>query len=286
MAVEGMSIVCFGASYGVALGLEIIQLAWPRPIQRLICALFGGTGLLAHTIFLLVQRPALTSQFGLLLFLGWIVAIFYMSGSLHYRHQSRGVFVLPVVLILIFAAARSNSAGTSPPGPLTDPGRGWGEGYALPGESFWGYLHAVLLLLAAVGVCVGFVASVMYLIQTRQIRDKVVPGSGRPNHGLKLPSLERLERMNRWAINLAFPLLTGGVCIGAGLMFLGPRQVLNWADARILGTVILWMVFGLLLYMRYGYHMNGRRLAQLTIVAFVLLLFTLVSSHEFVRGSP
>ena len=80
--------------------------------------------------------------------------------------------------------------------------------------------------------------------------------------------------------------MTGGVCIGAGLMFLGSRQVLSWADARILGTVILWMVFGLLLYMRYGFHLTGRRMAQLTIIAFVLLMFTLVSSHEFVRGNP
>ena len=89
--------------------------------------------------------------------------------------------------------------------------------------------------------------------------------------------------MNRWAINLAFPLLTAGVCVGIGLMFLSGNQVLSWTDPRILGTVVLWIVFALLLYMRYGYHLNGRRLAQLTIVAFVLLLFTLVSSHTFER---
>jgi ABC-type transport system involved in cytochrome c biogenesis permease subunit len=240
---------------------------------RGLAGLFGAAGLLAHTLFLLVQRPSLASQFGLLLFLGWIVAVYYLAGSLHYQRQARGVFVLPVLLILIMLAWLSE--------PTTGVGQLEKEANILPGELFWGYLHAGMLLLAAVGICVGFVASVMYLVQTRQIRDKLVPG-----HGLKLPSLERLERMNRWAINLAFPLLTGGVCIGAGLMFLGPRQILSWSDARILGTAILWMVFGLLLYMRYGYHLNGRRLAQLTIVAFVLLVFTLASSHEFVRGGP
>jgi ABC-type transport system involved in cytochrome c biogenesis permease subunit len=273
MPLDGISILCFGVSYAVALGLELIQLWRPRPIQRWACALFGGAGLLAHTLFLLVQRPSLASQFGLLLFLGWIVAVYYFSGSLHYQKQARGVFVLPVVLMLVLAGAWSQPIGGSGQTSL--------ESSALPGETFWGYLHAVFLLLAAVGVCVGFVASLMYLVQTRQIRTKVIPG-----HGLKLPSLERLERMNRWAINLAFPLLTAGVCIGAGLMFLGTRPVSSWADARILGAAILWMVFGLLLYMRYGFHLTGKRVAQLTIVVFVLLLFTLVSSHEFVRGSP
>ncbi len=268
MPLDRITIVCFGASYAVALGLELIQLGWPRPIQRMACALFGGAGLLAHTLFLVTQRPSLASQFGLLLFLGWIVAVFYLAGSLHYRQQARGIFVLPVVLILTIVAGLSR--------PTPGVGQIDNEATALPGEKFWGYLHAWLLLLAAVGICVGFVASVMYLVQTRQLRAKVV-------RGLKLPSLERLERMNRWAINMAFPLLTGGVCIGAGLMFLGNRQVLTWADTRILGAAFLWLVFSLLLYMRYGYHLNGRRLAQLTIVAFVLLLFTLASAHDFVR---
>jgi ABC-type transport system involved in cytochrome c biogenesis permease subunit len=227
--------------------------------------------LLVHTLFLLVQRPSLASQFGLLLFLGWIVAVFYLAGSMHYGQQARGVFILPVVLVLVSLAGLSR--------PVSGVAHIDNEANALPGELFWGYLHAGLLLLAAVGICVGFVASVMYLVQTRQLRAKVIGG-------LKLPSLERLERMNRWAINLAFPLLTAGVCIGAGLMFLGARQISSWADTRVLGAVVLWLVFGLLLYMRYGYHLPGRRLAQLTIVAFVLLMFTLASAHDFVRGSP
>jgi ABC-type transport system involved in cytochrome c biogenesis permease subunit len=259
---DRITILCFGASYAVALGLELVQLLWPRPIQRVICILFGSAGLLAHTIFLFVQRPALASQFGTLLFLAWILAVFYLSESIHYRQQARGVFILPVVLLLVVSAQS----------PANDEG-------ALLTTSIWGYLHAGLLVLAAVGICIGFVASVMYLVQTRQLREKVVPG-----HGLRLPSLERLERMNRWAVNLAFPLLTAGVCIGIGLMFLGGNQVLSWTDSRILVTAILWIVFALLLYMRYGAHLNGRRLAQLTIVAFVLLLFTLVSSHTFGRG--
>jgi ABC-type transport system involved in cytochrome c biogenesis permease subunit len=271
MPLDRITILCFGSSYAAALALELVQLFWPRPIQRLGCILFGAAGLLAHTLYLFVQRPTLASQFGSLLFLAWILAVFYLSESIHYRQQARGIFVLPVVLFLTgwveitsSSAARAKSAA---------------EADALPEELIWGYLHAGLLVLAAVGICIGFVASFMYLVQARQLRNKVVPG-----HGFKLPSLERLERMNRLAINLAFPLLTAGVCIGIGLMFLGRNQVLSWTDPRILGTAVLWIVFALLLYMRYGYHLNGRRLAQLTIVAFVLLLFTLASSHAFERG--
>jgi ABC-type transport system involved in cytochrome c biogenesis permease subunit len=60
--------------------------------------------------------------------------------------------------------------------------------------------------------------------------------------------------------------------------------VQGWSDPKILGAVGLWLVFVLLLYLRYGYHLRGRRLAQLTIAAFVLLLVTLVSAHTSVQG--
>jgi ABC-type transport system involved in cytochrome c biogenesis permease subunit len=136
-----------------------------------------------------------------------------------------------------------------------------------------------LLLLAGVGVCVGFMASVMYLIQARRLRLKAPPG-----HGLRLPSLERLELMNRRAIVLAFPLLTAGVVVGIALMVQRGDQFQSLTDPKILGAAALWLVFALLVYLRYGVHARGRQLAFLTIVAFVLLVVTLASSHSAVQG--
>src|SRR4029077_11164785 len=75
-------------------------------------------------------------------------------------------------------------------------------------------IHAWLLLLAAVGICVAFLASLMYLIQAQRLRSKKLPTAG-----FRLLSLERLEDMNRRAITFAFPLLTIGVLIGAVLMY-------------------------------------------------------------------
>jgi ABC-type transport system involved in cytochrome c biogenesis permease subunit len=268
MPLERITIFCFAASYSLALVLELLQFLRPRSIQRLLGNVFAGAGLLAHTIYLVVQRPPSSSPFGALLYLAWPLAVFYLSGSLHHRREAWGVFVLPLVLGLTILAAIFPKPDVSSTGA--------NDLSYFHGERFWGILHGVLLLLAAVGICVGFVASLMYLVQSRHLRAKSLPGSG-----LRLMSLERLERMNRWAINLAFPLLTAGVCVGIGLMFLGRNQ-LSWADPQVLGAVVLWLVFALLLYMRYGVHLTGRRLAQLTIVAFVLMVLTLASSHAFV----
>src|SRR5205823_13630882 len=72
---------CFGASYAVALVLELIQLVRPRPLLRWAGLGFGAAGLLAHTLFLLVQRPTVATPHGSLLLLGWVVAVFYFYGA-------------------------------------------------------------------------------------------------------------------------------------------------------------------------------------------------------------
>jgi ABC-type transport system involved in cytochrome c biogenesis permease subunit len=263
---------CFGASYAVALLLELWQLFRPRPVQRLVALGFAAAGLLAHTVYLIVQKPSLASPAGSLFFLTWILAVFYLYGSIHHQQLAWGVFVLPIVLGLI-VLARAIPADESTPGPWL------GAIDALRGERFWGIVHGGLLLLAAVGGCVGFVASIMYLVQARRLRLKAAPGKG-----VQMLSLERIELMNRRAINLAFPLLTAGVLVGLALLFHRAEQLHGLTDPKIIGAFFLWLVFALLLYLRYGAHVRGRALAVWTIIAFVLLVVTLASSHSAVQG--
>jgi ABC-type uncharacterized transport system permease subunit len=272
MWVERTTVYCFGASYAVALLLELVNLLRPRPILRGLATVFGGAGLLAHTLFLAVAlfvAPAetpLASQFVSLLFIAWIVAIFCFYGTLHHRRQAWGVFVLPVVLFLVVLATAFPNRESSGPE--------W-----LRGDRLLPLVHGVLLLLAAVGVCVGFVASVMYLAQAHRLRTKAPPGKG-----LRLMSLERLEAMIRHAIVTSFPLLTAGLLTGIALLVPRFADVQSWRDLRIVSTIVLWVVFALLLYLRYGYHLRGRRIALLTIVAFALLVCTLAASHTVAQG--
>jgi ABC-type transport system involved in cytochrome c biogenesis permease subunit len=262
---ERVTVFCFAASYAVAFLAELLQLLRPRPVLRLIGLGFGSAGLLAHTIFLGVHHPQLASRYGSLLFLAWIVAVFYLYGSLHHRKIAWGLFVLPLVLGLIGLAVLfvHDTAPTE-------------EAWLLWS---WGGVHGVLLLLAAVGVCVAFVASVMYLVHARRLRSKTLPGKGP-----KFLSLERLEEMNRRAIVAAFPLMTAGVLVGLALLAQGDHPVRSWTDPRMLLTVVLWLVFVILLYLRYTLHVRGRRVAILTIVAFVLLVVTLAVPHTLSGG--
>jgi ABC-type transport system involved in cytochrome c biogenesis permease subunit len=271
--IEGITLFCIWASYTVALAVELVHLYWPRAVQRLIGTVFGAAGLLAHTLLLArifwlqETRLSLAEPAGSMLFLAWILAMFYLCGSIHHRKQAWGVFILPLVIGLVGMAGFFYPA--SPPPASRN-----------PAESL-GLVHGALVLLAAVGVCVGFVASVMYLVQSHRLKSKAMPG-----HGLKLLSLERLETMNRRAVVAAFPLLTAGLLVGIALMGQQADGYTEWSHWKIIGTVVLWLVFAILLYLRFAVHVRGRRMALLTIVAFSLLLITLALAHPFLEGKP
>ena len=51
-------------------------------------------------------------------------------------------------------------------------------------------------------------------------------------------------------------------------------------------SAALWLVFAVLLFLRYGRHLRGRQAALLTIVAFTLLLVTLTLPHFVPGGGP
>jgi ABC-type uncharacterized transport system permease subunit len=268
--IEGIHHYCIGLSYLCAFLLEVARLVRPGFAWRFAGLAFGAAGLFAHTAYLLVNQPSPAVPFGSLLLLAWVLALFYLYGTVHHAKQAWAVFVLPLVIGLV-AMSRVLMMGTTEPAFNA---AGW-----VTGERFWGAVHGVLILLASVGISVSFLASVMYLIQARRLRNKVAPGRVVP-----MLSLERLETMNRRALNLAFPLLTAGLLVGSLLLRQGYDVSSNWLSLKVLSTAGLWLVFLVLLYLRYGAHVPARRLAALSVVAFGLLLVALVASHPFAVG--
>jgi ABC-type transport system involved in cytochrome c biogenesis permease subunit len=268
---QGITHACFGLSYLCAFLLELARLVWPGRGWRVAGLAFGTAGVFAHSAYLLINQPPLAAPYGSLLLLAWVLALFYLYGTVNHAKQAWAVFVLPVVIGLV---GLSLALVTASPGTSSFSVPEWAAG-----ERFWGAVHGILILLASVGVSVSFLASVMYLIQARRLRRKVAPGSGLP-----MLSLERLETMNRHALNWAFPLLTAGLLVGTILLPHGPSFGDNWLSVKILSTAGLWLVFLVLLYLRYGAHVPARRLAWFSIGAFALLLVALVASHPFATG--
>lgn len=257
MSLDGISFTCFGASYLLAFLLEVLALFWPQSTNRWLRRGLAAAGTVAH--FLYISRNALPLQGGhsVLIFVAFILSIYYLSGTFHYPRTAWGLFVLPVILGLV-ALARMQ------PGPL--------EALAFPfdqSQQIWIWLHLILLLLGMVGLSVAFMASLMYLVKWSQLRQKRGLSAAVP-----VPSLERLETVHHRAVTAAFPLFTSGLALGLLLVLQTGRM--PWSDPKVVTTALLWCSFCLLLLVRYLLNVRGRWVAMLTVLAFLLMIATVL----------
>jgi ABC-type uncharacterized transport system permease subunit len=143
-------------------------------------------------------------------------------------------------------------------------------------------LHASMLVLGTAGVLQGFVLSLLYLWQHRRLKHKQM-GTG----AVKLPSLEFIERLNRWSILAAVPLLTIGVASGIGLAMISSEQemAMTWTDPIVIGGGITWTLMGILfVWLLVHKRSPGRQMAMLTAWSCGFLLVTLLGLEMLVAA--
>ena len=136
-------------------------------------------------------------------------------------------------------------------------------------------VHTVCSLLSYGAFLTACVSAFCFLIQERQIKRKQM---GVLFH--RLPSLERLDRMNFIAIGIGFVLLSIGVACG----FVGAKTLLgHWwtGDPKEYLTVTLWGSYLALWLVRVRSTLRGRRVALLSILGFSLVLFTFLGVNWF-----
>ncbi len=255
--------LCFGASYLLALLGELGKQFRSEKILRYVVIVAASAGLIAHTIYLALYQPSAAKPGGSLLLLAWVLAVFYVYGTVQRQPRPWALFILPLILVFVGMSFAFGGEGAS-----------FGSWFS--GENFWGRLHGILLEFAAVGITLAFLASVMYLVQVQRLKKKKIL-AGR----FKLLSLERLEIMQRRCLDVSFPLLTGGVLIGGIRAIVSDSPKADWATPKIIGTGLLWIIAGLLVYLRHAANVSPKRLAFTTIIAFVLLLLAMVTAHPF-----
>jgi hypothetical protein len=261
----GVKIYCFGASYLIALVLELPGL-WSRVrYRRAVCLLAASAGVIAHAIYLgqrAVTTPyaPLASHHDWLMLAAWLLAVIYVGALFHIPRASLGVFLLPGVLVLIGVAT---FAATVPLASFEAP-------------RVWGLVHGVFLLLGTISVLLGFLAGLMFLVQSRRLKKKLAT-----SEGLQLPSLEWLARMNSRSLGAATLLVGGGFLTGvlSRLALQGSRGVMPWTDtvALSLSAMLLWLIMAEVFRLCYPAARQGRKVAYLTIAAFGFLLLVLAS---------
>jgi hypothetical protein len=257
-------VVCFFTSYAVALGLEISRLFFRMPVRLLVMIGFAVLGLGLHSIYLWHQAAIgtmpLSSWHDWYLIASWILAATYL-GLVTSRPQTNiGLFLLPVVLILTAAA------------------------WAFPPENsftrdralqIWGIAHGVMLLLGTVAVSFGFAAGLMYLVQSWRLKHHVAQAPG-----LKLPSLEWLQSINKQALVYSSCFIALGLIAGIVLNAVEARgrgTAIPWSDSIVVSSALLlvWLLAATTFEWFYKPAQQGRKVAYLTIASFLFLALVL-----------
>jgi ABC-type uncharacterized transport system permease subunit len=276
---SGVSILCFAASYAVALTLEVSRLLFRSGVRGVIMLGFAAAGLVAHTAFLYYQAvnaigSPLSSEKDWYLVAAWVLVVVYLYMAALHPKVSFGLFLLPLALGLIATATF-----LAPSVPLARE----------PASKIWGAIHGLSIMLATVSVLVGFVAGLMYLGQVRRLKHKHPP-----NGGLRLPSLEWLQRVNSRAIIVSMLMLGLGVLAGMILNLVNidsEAQRVPWSDPVILSTWLMffWLLAAVVLSAIYRPARAGRKVAYLTLANFVFLAIMLavgllMESRHWGRG--
>jgi ABC-type transport system involved in cytochrome c biogenesis permease subunit len=264
--IHGITTTCFTASYVVAFALELARLLLRHAVRRVLTLGFVLAGLFAQSLFLgyrayISPAAPLSSAFDWFLLASWMLVVVYLYLTLFHPEVAYGIFILPLAMALIGAAQFASR-----------------EPFAQsPAAQVWGAIHGTFWLLGAVAVIIGFVAGLMYLLQASRLKNKV-----QPTPGLRLPSLEWLERTSGRAI-VASVLMAGiGALSGIVLNLINHRHrqdELPWSDPIVWESsgMFAWLLLVALFNGLYRPARRGRKVAYLTIANFVFLaiFFTL-----------
>ena len=243
--------------YGLAIASSLPSLIRRRPRLTPTTLSAVGIGLLAHLTALIL---ASTSQNRLPFvdvgsatsLLAFLVGLAFLASYMKYRIMTLGIFILPLIFILTLGSLLQGEVNFESPQFRTR----------------WLIAHTSSLFLGYAALFMNFAASLMYLIQEKELKSK------KPRaFYYRLPSLEILDELAFKTLLLGLPFLTLGIVSG----FLWATLTWNglWGlDPKIIASVITWAVYMIIFSARLTGRLHGRRAAIMALIGYAALIFT------------
>jgi len=225
-------------------------------------------GAAVHAIAILMRSLeigifAVTNSQEALSFFAWILVVTYLIVQLKLNLRILGSFVSPLAVVFMFASSLLPDRVIPTGGIL---------------KSVWLIFHVSALFLANAVFALAFSAAIMYLMQERHIKHK--------DFGFlysRLPSLERLDRINYVCVLIGFPLMTMGLLTGFAYAGAVWHSAWNW-DPKEIFALFTWFIYAILLHERLAVGWRGRRAAWLAIFGFSAVLITFLGVNLFLKG--
>ena len=212
-------------------------------------AVLAGLGVLVWHSMARGSWLPLEDNFDTLIWLGLLLALFVMYVQRVRPLGGLDWFVMPIVILLLVAAAVFGQAKP--------------HEYA---RTTWSRVHLVTAYGGALAFAIAGAVGAMYLIVSRRLRTK------RAVAGPSFGSLERLEHLTFVAVTLGFALFTIGLVTGLARLREHPTQ-----PAKLLLATSVWIVYAIVLHSPINPSFRGRKTAILSVLGFLLMVGTIVA---------
>ena len=268
---ETAVLVLVVAAYLAAAAIGVLQLRARGERYRRFLLPLVSLAVTLEAVILIFRAVAigavpLTGLFESMIVLTIVLGLTYLFLSIAIQQVWFGSVMVWVILTLILLAgavaepaAQADSAADTP----------------------WTIVHATAMILGGAAAMFATTSAVLYLLARRKLKHKDLLGILG-----KVPSIEKLERMNLLGLKSCFVLLTFGLVSGIGLV--ATRSALlnkaphDWlTDAKIVLVAVVWLLLGTILVLWKTVKLKEKTIAYVTIVAFALILFAVVGTSVF-----
>ena len=241
------------------------QAFFPAALRAFACGLLFHFVSLVDRTFAVGHFPA-DNFFETISLCGFLLGVLFVIAQFRYSFSSLGLFLFP----LVFGMALVGALGT--------PVGGWAS---VRVRNAWLVVHVMLVIAGYASLLIAGGASAFYLVQERQLKAKKLVGG--PFGAPSLPALMTLDKLLARTMNLGFVFTTLGIIVIVVWAFIesGTRWI---SDPTILISILTWLVYLALIYLRTVAGWRGRRAALVTLS--VLALFAVTwAAHIGIRST-
>jgi len=257
-----LSIITF--VYGFAAFLYIASWIFKKQILGKFATIVTIAGLCGHTAGIIMRwvesyklgigHAPFSNMYESLIFFSWVICIFYIIVEKKYGNRVIGAFIIPLSFwAMAYASLSPNISDRIQP--------------LLPAlQSNWLIAHVISCFIGYAAFALAFCISIMYLLKEIDKESK--------NSFLALfPKSEILNELNYQLIMFGFLFLTVGIITGAVWANSAWGRYWGW-DPKETWSLITWFVYAILLHARMMRGWDGKRIAYLSILGFIAVLFT------------
>jgi cytochrome c-type biogenesis protein CcsB len=200
-----------------------------------------------------IGHAPLTNLYESLMFFSLTIGLLYLYMQYRYKNRVIGAFAMPLAFLAMAYAGLSPGISDSIQ-PLIP---------AL--KSNWLIAHVVACFIGYAAFGIAFGVSIMYFLRHR--------GGETAGRLQRLPSDKVLDELTHQLVMFGFLWLTAGIITGAVWANSAWGRYWGW-DPKETWSFITWLIYAALLHFRLMRGWRGRRIAVLSVVGFLAVLFT------------